>query len=93
MFIIKYLFLPFSFFKIKKVELNKGTIQNPHIIHLIALNSKKPIEEMFLDFVKKETDALNPEGLDFLLLKNNGKKLILNPIYVQNHKKDKFIII
>ena len=48
---------------------------------------------MFLDFVKKETDALNPEGLDFLLLKNNGKKLILNPIYVQNHKNNNFIII
>ena len=42
---------------------------------------------MFLDFVKKETDALNPEGLDLLILKNNGKKLILNPSYLHTQKK------
>ena len=77
----EYLFLPFSFFKIKKVELKKGSKDDPHLIHLLALDSDKPIEEMFSDFITKETDNLNPERLDFLLLKNNRTKFEFNNIY------------
>ena len=80
----EYLFLPFSFFKIKYVKKRHGTLNNPHLISLLALTSDKPIEEMFLDFSKKETDNLDPEGLDMLLLKNNKEKIIFNPIYL-NH--------
>jgi hypothetical protein len=75
----EYLFLPFSFFKIKDIEIGKGNKRNPHIIHLIAINSEKPIEEMFLDFMSKETDNLDPEGLDMLQLCENDTKIILNP--------------
>ena len=81
----EYLFLPFSFFKIKKVELKKGSKDDPHLIHLLALDSDKPIEEMFSDFITKETDNLNPERLDFLLLKNNRKKIEFNKIYNKNN--------
>ena len=81
----EYLFLPFSFFKIKKVELKKGSEDDPHLIHLLALDSDKPIEEMFSDFITKETDNLNPERLDFLLLKNNRKKIEFNKIYNKNN--------
>jgi len=77
----EYLFLPFSFFKIEKVEYKKENEGDPHIIYLTALNSDKPIEEMFLDFFKKETDNLNPEGLDLLILSENNTKINFNPIY------------
>jgi hypothetical protein len=77
----EYLFLPFSFFKIKKVEIKKGNANDPHIFHLISLNSDKSIEDMFLDFFKNETDNLNPEGLDLLLLCNNNTKIKFNEIY------------
>ena len=77
----EYLFLPFSFFKIKKVEIKTGNMNNPHIFHLISINSDKSIEDMFLDFFINETDNLNPEGLDFLLLCNNNTKIKLNDIY------------
>ena len=72
----EYLFLPFSFFKIVNVKINEGTKQNPHIINLIAINSEKPIEEMFLNFVKNFSDSLDPEGLD--ILKLFGDKIIFN---------------
>ena len=87
----EYLFLPFSFFKIKKVELKEGTESPPHIIYLIALNSEKPIEEMFVDFMKDETDNINPEGLDFLVLKNWDKTIEINSIYTS--KNDSCLII
>ena len=77
----EYLFLPFSFFKITKVELKNGTKTDPHIIHLIALNSDKSIEGMFLDFLTNETDNLNPVGLDLLILCDNKTKIKFNPIY------------
>ena len=77
----EYLFLPFSFFKIKKVELKEGTISDPHIFYLIALNSEKPIEDMFIDFFKNVTDNLNPEGLDLLILCENKTKIKFNQIY------------
>ena len=65
-----------------KVELNKGNANNPHIIHLLALNSDKPIEDLFYNFINNETDNLNPEGLDFLLLTDNDTKIIFNDIYL-----------
>ena len=77
----EYLFLPFSFFKIKNVELHNGTIDDPHIIYLLALKTDKPIEEMYADFMENETDNLNPEGLDMLLLKNNDTEIVLNSLY------------
>ena len=81
----EYLFLPFSFFKIKKFKRKKGTKDAPHIIYLIALNTEKPIEEMFYDFMINETDNLSPEGLDFLLLTNNDTKIIFNEIYLSKN--------
>ena len=75
----EYLFVPFSFFKITKVQKGLGTPENPHIIYLMALNSDKPIEEMFLDFMQNETDNLDPEGLDMLKLTDNDTKIIINP--------------
>ena len=78
----EYLFLPFSFFKIVDVKRKKGTVQNPHIINLIALNSDKPIEEMFSDFMDNITDNLDPEGLDLLKLSNNNEKIVFNSIYL-----------
>ena len=81
----EYLFLPFSFFKIKKVEIKKGNEYDPHIIHLLALNSDKSIEEMFVNFFKNETDNLNPEGLDLLILSQFNTKISFNPIYLSNN--------
>ena len=81
----EYLFLPFSFFKIKNVEFKKGTGDDPHLIHLIALDTEKPIEEMFDYFMNNETDNLSPEGLDFLLLTNNDTKIIFNKIYLSKN--------
>ena len=83
----EYLFLPFSFFKIKDLEIREGTLKNPHIIYLIALNSEKPIEQMFSDFMEKETDNLNPEGLDLLVLHNNKKTIEFNKEYLSKEKK------
>ena len=61
--------------------MNEGNEENPHIIYLIALDSEKPIEQMFTDFMENETDNLNPEGLDFLILENDAEKISINPIY------------
>ena len=83
----EYLFLPFSFFKIVYVKLGKGNENQPHIIYLKALNSDKPIEEMFADFMKSQTDGLNPEGLDLLVLTNNSEKIAFNQAYISNIKK------
>ena len=83
----EYLFLPFSFFKIKKVKLCEGNEENPHIIYLKALDSEKPIEQILADFMDNETDSLNPEGLDFLILENNDEKISINPIYYSNKIK------
>ena len=85
----EYLFMPFSFFKIKKVHLSKGDVSNPHIIYMTALTSDKPIEEMFLDFIQNETDNLNPEGLDILLLSNRNEKISFNSHFYQD--KNKFL--
>ena len=82
----EYLFLPFSLFKITRVELKKGNKSDPHIIYLTALNSEKPIEEMFIDFFEKETDNLNPEGLDLLTLSNRKTKINFNQIYFTSKK-------
>jgi len=86
----EYLFLPFSFFKILKIEYGSGNSINPHKIYLLALNSDKTIEEMFLDFMKNETDNLMPDGLDLLILKIRKTKIIFNPIYFrENNNKYK----
>ena len=82
----EYLFLPFSFFKIKKVKMSEGNQDYPHIIYLIALDSEKPLEQMLVDFMENETDNLNPEGLDLLILENNNEKISINPIYYSNQK-------
>ena len=80
----EYLFLPFSFFKIKKFLRKEGAKENPHIIYLIALNTEKPTEEMFYDFMINETDNLSPEGLDLLILKSSGTKIVFNCLYFSN---------
>ena len=82
----EYMFLIFSFFKILKVELKKGSKDDSHIIYLLALGSDKPIEEMFSDFIKNETDALNPEGLDLLILNIYKSIILFNPIYLSKIK-------
>ena len=82
----EYLFLPFSFFKITNVELKRGSKYDPHIVHLLALNSDKPVEDMFYNFIENETDNLNPEGLDLLLLVDNKTKIIFNNIYCTKSK-------
>ena len=83
----EYLFLPFSFFKIVYVKLGKGNVNEPHIIYLKALNSDKPIEEIFADFMKSETDSLDPEGLDLLVLTNNSETIAFNQAYISKIKK------
>ncbi len=40
----EFIFPPFSFFKIKKVELYGGTGNNPHVIYLDVINKKNYIE-------------------------------------------------
>ena len=89
----EYLFLPFSFFKITDVKLREGNIDKHHTIYLKALESEKPIEEMFFDFMNNETDSLNPEGLDLLVLKNNSEKIALNEAYLSKTKKSSCIFI
>ena len=87
----EYLFVPFSFFKILKVELNEGSFSDPHIIHLFALNSDEPVEDMFYNFIKNETDNLNPEGLDFLLLTSRSTKIIFNDVYLTKKNYDSIL--
>ena len=76
----EYLCLPFSFFKIIDVEFRIENFKSTYIIYLIAMNSEKPIEEMFLEFMENETDNLDPEGLEMLKVDNNNNNttLILN---------------
>ena len=85
----EYLFLPFSFFKIKDVKIDKGTKGHPHIINLIALTSEKPIEEMILDYMENETDNLDPEGIEMLKLCDENTRIILNPNLLINNIKNK----
>ena len=40
----EFIFPPFSFFKIEKIEENEGTPNNPHIIHMTTPNKKVLIE-------------------------------------------------
>ena len=85
----EYLFLPFSFFKIKDVKMDKGTKGHPHIINLIALTSEKPIEEMILDYMENETDNLDPEGIEMLNLCDENTRIIINPNLFINNRKNK----
>ena len=93
----EYLCLPFTFFKINNVICK---IENPvknmksFEIYLTALNSEKPIEEMYLDFMENETDNIDPEGLDILKVSpTNDTTLILNN-YLKSeiYAKYKFIL-
>ena len=85
----EYLFLPFSFFKIKDVKIDKGIKGHPHIINLIALTSEKPIEEMILDYMENETDNLDPEGIEMLNLCDENTRIIINPNLFINNRKNK----
>ena len=83
----EYLCAPFTFFKITNVECK--TVNNIHTdtIYLTALNSAKPLEDMFLEFMENETDNLDPEGLQMIRLINNTT-IILNPyLKAENYKK------
>ena len=72
------------------MELKDGDEFNPHIIYLLAINSEKPIEEMFYEFRENVTDNLDPEGLDMLVLFNRNSEVKLNPLYLNNFNKSKF---
>ena len=87
----EYLCLPFTFFRIDKVEINKNNNIYGNI-YLTALNSEKPIEDMYLEFMQNETDNLDPEGLDMLKLANNNRTtLIINPYLKKEvYKKNKY---
>ena len=85
----EYLFTPFSFFKITGVKRDKGTAENPHVINLLAIKMDKPLEETFEDFIKKETDNLDPEGLEMLILCGNNEKIEFNKKYYTNAKNFK----
>ena len=74
----EYLCLPFTFFKIIDVVFRIENYKSTYIIYLIALNSEKPIEEMYLEFMENETDNLDPEGLEMLEVDNNRNTLFLN---------------
>ena len=88
----EYLCLPFTFFKITNVECKTVNIIHSDIIYLTALNSQKPIEDMFLEFMENETDNLDPEGLDMLRLTNNDTTIFLNPYIHSNfYKKYAFL--
>ena len=41
---------------------------------------------MFADFMKNQTDSLNPEGLDLLVLTNNNEKFAFNQAYISKSK-------
>ena len=86
----EYLFLPFSFFKIINVKLNKGNVSSPHIIKLLAIKTKIPIEDMFLDFIQNQTDNLDPEGLDMLVYDDTNKEIYFNKIYYNNYQYNNY---
>ena len=73
----EYLFIPFSFFRIIRVKRSENQ-NEPHIIHLMALNSEESIEEMIIDFMENVTDNVDPEGLDMLQLDEYNTKIIIN---------------
>ena len=73
----EYLFIPFSFFRIIRVKRSENQ-NEPHVIHLMALNSEESSEEMIIDFMENVTDNLDPEGLDMLQLDEYNTKIIIN---------------
>ena len=87
----EFLCLPFTFFKITNVV--SSTVNNIHTdtIYLTALNSEKPLEEMFLDFLQNETDNLDPEGLEMIRLTNDNTTMYINKYVKKNcYTKYKF---
>jgi hypothetical protein len=85
----EYIFPPFSFFKISGFKRNEGTPKNPHIIQLLSIKMDKPLEETFEDFFIKETDNLDPEGLDMLILCDNNEKIEVNKKYYTSENSSK----
>ena len=85
----EYVFPPFSFFKIAGMKREEGTAKNPHIIQLIAIKTEKPLEEIFEDFFIKETDNLDPEGLEMLFLSENNEKIEFNKKYYTSESTPK----
>ena len=77
----EYLFPPFSFFKIEKVEDGKGIETDPTIIYLNVVRHKESIEKMFLRFFDEKTDNLSPEGLDLLCYDNKKNEIYFNQEY------------
>ena len=49
----------------------------------------KPLEETFEDFFIKETDNLDPEGLDMLILCDNNEKIEVNKKYYTSENSSK----
>ena len=71
------MFIPFSFFKIILVKRSENE-NEPHVIHLMAINSEESIEEMIIKFMENVTDNLDPEGLEILQLDEFDTKIIIN---------------
>ncbi len=74
----KYIFVPFTLFKINKVERKKNQEKEEYEVYLIALNSEISLEEMFEDFMVDETDNVDPRGLDMLQLTKKDTEIIIN---------------
>ena len=53
----------------------------PCTIYLTALNSEKPLEEMLLEFMEKETDNLDLEGLDMIVLTHDKTNMVLSEFF------------
>jgi len=85
----EYLCLPFTFFKITNVVCKMDNNIQTITIYLTALNSEKPIEDMFIDFLENETDNLDPEGLEMIRLVNDTT-IVLNP-YIKKEYYKKYL--
>ena len=42
---------------------------------------------MFDDFIEQETDNLSPEGLDLLILEENGTRIAFNNLFFHNYNE------
>ena len=42
---------------------------------------------MFDDFIEQETDNLSPEGLDLLILEEDGTKIVFNEVFFPNYNE------
>ena len=87
----EYLCLPFTFFKITNVVCKMENNIHTDTIYLTALNSEKPLEEMFLDFLENETDNLDPEGLEMIRLINDTTMVLNKYVRKKYYTKYQFI--